>query len=258
MIKKIALFFCAFIAIIAFISYVTMQRTTLSHTQKKDVLIVGTSADYPPYAFIDQHSNDILGFDIDITRAICEQLGKKMIIVDAPFSSLIFNLLSDSIDIIAAGISPSPRRCKAVLFSNPYYDNDPIIIVSKKENPPITNLQDLKNKQIAVNTGYTSDLFLSQLPYLNLIKLKSPAESFLALTTNSVDALAVAQSSLQTFLQKNTNHAYQFFTVPHSADTYALAIAKHNKKLKTEIDNALHVLRENGTLQKIKEKWNLA
>lgn len=221
-------------------------------------LVVGTSADYPPYAQIDLATGEIVGFEIDIMHEIARRLDKKIIIKDMPFTSLIIELMSGQIDLIAAGLSPTPERKKAVLFSYPYIDNDQLLIMSKKNSSPITNLADLYGKTVAVNTGYTSDTFLSKIPEISLIRLKSPADGFMALQTDSVDAFAIVQSSFDIFYKKQQADEYQIFEIPASADSCALAYEKNNKILQDDIDPIIKAMIKDKTVLALQKKWGLA
>ena len=242
------------------VSYFTYKNLNVSKIQAKDYLVVGTSADYPPYAQIDLATQEIVGFEIDVITFIAEKLGKKLILKDMPFNALILELMSGHIDVIAAGLSPSPQRSKAVLFSIPYINDDNLIVVSTKNNPCFERLEDLYGKTVAVNIGYTSDTFLSKHPQINLIRLKSTADSIVALQSGSVDAFATSKSSFDILLSKQKENVdqYQYFQLPASADACALAFEKNNHTLQKEIDPIIAAMLKDGTMQSLKEKWGLA
>src|SRR5690606_37212807 len=82
-------------------------------------LILGTSADYPPFEFLS--GNDIVGLDIEIAEHVAESLNKKLIIKDMDFSTLIPALNAGKIDIAMAGLSVTPERKKRVDFSDVYF-----------------------------------------------------------------------------------------------------------------------------------------
>ena len=219
-------------------------------------LIVGISPDYPPYAQIDLESGVIVGLEIDVITEVARRLDKKLEIKDMPFNSLIVELMAGQIDVIAAGMCPSEERKKMILFSHPYIDNDENVVITKKSNPPVTSLEDLYHKPVAVNIGYTADTFLSKYPEIELVRLKSPADGFMALQTNSVYAFTIAKSIVNKFLDTQTqDHDYQFFTLPSSADACALAYRKNNSKLQAEIDPVLDAMTQDGTMHIIKKKW---
>lgn len=254
--KKInAMSLCMLIACSSmFLYYFSMYKSS-----DKNLLIVGTSADYPPYATINLETNEIVGFDIDIVREVACRLGKKIELRDMPFNYLMFDLYLGQIDVIAAGLTPDEDRKKAVLFSKPYLTSDPLIIVTKREQPALTDITELYGKSVAVNTGYTSDMFLSKYSEISLVRLKATADAIMALQANSIYAFATSQSSLSLFLStQKTEHDFQFFTIPTTEDSYALAYQKNNEKLQQKIDDIIDQMEHDGTLQKIKQKWGFA
>lgn len=222
-----------------------------------DVIVVGTSADYPPYAFVDTKTNQVVGFDIDVAQEVVKRIGKKFEIKDIPFATLIFDLLADDIDIIAAGMTPTARRSRGVLFSQKYFQADPLVIITKKSNQVIDSIKQLQGKTVVVNTGYTADLYLSDKPDIELVRLKTPAESFMALQSGTVDAFVCAKSSLVPFLKKHNSADFSMTVLPDTGDDYALAVGKHNHNMLEQVNKALDAMKQDGTLQLLKQKWNL-
>lgn len=255
--KKIALYIIVGLAIVASLAWYiqTPQATPTSND-----LIIGISPDYPPYAQIDLETGLIVGLEVDIVNEIARRLNKNLIIKDMPFNSLIIELIAGQIDAIAAGLTPTPERKKNILFSHAYIDNDENMIVSKKNSPAITSVQDLHEKQIAVNIGYTADTYLSHHPEINLIRLKSPSDGFVALQSDSVNGFAVAKSIFDNFAQTHPAIAdeYQTFILPSSADACALAYAKYNAILQAQIDPVIDGMIADGTMLTIKKKWGFA
>ena len=223
----------------------------------ENVFVVGTSLDYPPYEFIDAKTGQAAGFDIDLVHEIAERLGKNLIIKNMSFSSLIFGLLTGDIDVIASGISPTERRAKLVAFSDKYLTGVPFVVLSKVDTLQPKSMQDLYAKSVAVNTGYITDMYMAnQHPNVELIRLDSPAESFLALQTGVVDAFVTSPHTAQTFLQ-NVSNPEDFFVmqIPDTGEICALAVAKNNEQLLKQINEALHAMSIDGTLEQIKVKW---
>lgn len=241
------------VAVIIFALYSTKQF------KNENILIVGTSADYKPYAFIDIKTNEVIGFDIDVVREIAQRLGKDIQIKDIPFAMLMFDLFSGDVDMVAAGLTPTPRKAKKVNFTQLYLQGDPLIALTKKGVDSITTVQDLVGKKIVISSGYTADLYLSDKPGMTLIRLANPAQCFMALKSGSVDVFVAARSSLIPFLeQKNAADQYAMFVLPETGDTYAIAINKKNEQLLEQVNQALDVMRQDGTLEQLKKKWKLA
>lgn len=250
MYKKLAIFLAVLIPVLFYFSY-------SKETEKvEDTLVVGTNTDFPPFSF--QVDGEIKGFDIDIAREVCRLLDKKMVLKDMPFEALIPDLLLGNIDFIAAGMSYTPERAERVLFTKPHLKNDPLVILTLKSSqfPPDGDLGALKGKTIIVNEGYTADLYLSDKPGLNLLRLALPADAFVALKNGRGFAFVTAQSTLKTFLDKQEGVEFQVNVIPGTIENYALVVSKKNPALAREIQIALDTMQENGTIDQLKKKWN--
>lgn len=242
----------------SFITFIIWQGThTSTPITSENLLLVGTSPDYPPYAQVDLATGKIIGLEIDIVQEIATRLDKKLVIKTMPFSSLIVSLISGHIDLIAAGMTPTSTRKKNILFSSSYIDNDENIVITKNSGLTIASQKDLYGKKIAVNLGYTADSYLSTDQNIDLIRLKSPADGFIALQSGTIDAFVVARSIYQDFMQhaKIDDNAYKIYTLEGSADSCALAFSKYNTKLQEQVNGAIDAMQKDGSLHTILQKW---
>lgn len=258
-ISKFIVILFSFVAV-----FYTIRFVHRSSSMQKDnsVLIVGTSYDYPPYTFMESGTSNIVGFDIDLIHQVAARMGKTVSIVGMPFSSLVFSLFSGDIDVIASAMSPTERRKKAVLFSESYLTGDPLVIVSKASQNAFNSVQDLKDKQVVVNTGFVADTYISKqegMSSKNIVRLATPAAALMALRSGSVDGWVTAQSSAQAFLQKVTEaDQYKITPLLGTGDDYGFVVAKHNEKLAAHINQAIDSIRADGTLDGLKEKWKIS
>lgn len=220
--------------------------------EHKNSLTVGTNAEFPPFSY--REGKEIVGFDIDIAKEVSKRLNKTLEFKDMPFDALLPDLLLGHIDFIAAGMTYTEERAKRVAFTKPYLGNDPLIIITNADLK-ISNLDNLKGKTVAVNEGYTADLYLSEKQDLNLIRLNSPADAFLALKNKRCDAFVSAKSTVQSFLE--TQEGYASNTVEGPNDNYALIVSKSNPQLLDEIQTALDAMEQDGTINQLKAKWGL-
>ncbi|MDE6501085.1 MAG: transporter substrate-binding domain-containing protein [Ruminococcus sp.] len=92
-------------------------------------LVMATNADFPPYE--DKVNGEIVGFDVDLAMAICDELGMELKIDDLNFNSVITALTFDEADIGLAGISVTPERQEVVDFTQGYAISSQVIIVRK-------------------------------------------------------------------------------------------------------------------------------
>ena len=156
-----------------------------------DVLVVGTNAEYPPFAYVED--GEIIGFDIDLISIVAQHLGKDIIVKDNPsFDALIPDLELGRTDIVAAGMTYTEERAKKASFSKPYISQDPFLIIS------LLPINELSDEVIVVNEGYTADFYLSEKEGLNLLRVPCPADAFLALKSGQATAFFTAWALART------------------------------------------------------------
>ena len=95
------------------------KKEAAAPAKEEKVLRVGTNPTFAPFEFQAKGSNDLTGFDIDLAKALGKQMGYKVEIMNMGFDALIPALSSGNIDTVIAGMSITPERQEAVLFSAP-------------------------------------------------------------------------------------------------------------------------------------------
>lgn len=221
-----------------------------ANDSSKDVLIVGTNAEYPPYTFIE--NKQIVGFDIDVARQVCHTLGKEMKIQNMPFDALISDLMLHKVDFVAAGMTPTKQRAEKVTFLQPHYSNDTLVVVGRSDSG-----QCLSGKKVVVNEGYTADLYVSELYDIKALRLPAPADALLALKMNRADVFVTAKSTIDDFAKQHDLSSYYIYALPDTAEGVSMMLSKDNVILKVEIEAALEQMQIDGTLLSLQHKWGL-
>ena len=217
------------------------------------VLKVGTNSEYPPFSFKD--GDTLKGFDIDLIYEVANRMDATIAMSDMPFDALIPALQLGSIQVVAAGLTRTDERAQRMFFTKPYITGDPLLIISLKTNP-LTTLAELTGKMVVVNEGYTADAYMSGIQDPELIRLATPAEAILALQSGRADAFVCAQSAIDAFLKKDAAQQFVAAPIPDTGDTYALAISKYKPELAQQIEGILDSMHADGTIEKLKIKWN--
>lgn len=231
------------------------QITKSALTNLGDKIVIGTNAEYPPFSFL--RDGTIVGFDIDVAQEVVKRLGKQAELLDMPFDMLLPYLQLGNVHIIAAGISPKPSRAKHVLFTKPYLENDPLLVITPVNTPKITSVDDLSGKIVVVNDGYTADSYISERKDVTVQRLATPAEAFLALSSGRAYAYVAATSSVQRFLATHPKE-HNTFTIDDTADAYSLVISPVHPELLPLVQEALDAMTADGTLDALKKTWGLA
>ena len=251
---KISIGVCIF-----FLGILTIFGYHFKNSYDKEVsdantILVGTSADYFPFSFL--KNNSIVGFDIDIVQEVGRRLSKKVEVHDIPFDMLIPEIQLGRLHILAAGLTETPARAQRVLFTKPYIKGDKLLIIASSQKP-IHEVSDMKGKEVIVNDGYTADIYVSGLSQVQIKRLKTPAEAFLALKSGKADAYVVASNTARPFLEKYGNRDFSIAVIPDTEDSYALAISRKYAELVLPVQQALDAMEQDGTIAALKQKWKL-
>jgi polar amino acid transport system substrate-binding protein len=225
---------------------------------KKESLRVGTSADFYPFEFLAQ--GELQGFDIDLTKRIAEKIGRDIVWSDQAFDMLLLSLQNGKLDLIASAMTPTPERSKQVLFSDNYFDQEPLVLISKhsKGITPDT----LAGKTVLVNDGFVSESFAKTVPGLQTISIPTTAEALLQLYNDAADGfiadgMSIALPAINAFKQLHSDANFVLTPFSQASVSRAFALQKNATPLVDEINQALHELQESGELDALKRTWGL-
>jgi polar amino acid transport system substrate-binding protein len=162
--------------------------------KKAGVLVLGTAADYAPYEFhkVKNGTDSIQGFDIEIAKAIADELGVQLKIQDMKFNGLLAALKADSIDLIVAGMAPTEERKQSVDFSDNYLDAMQTIMIRTEDKDKLKSLDDFKGKPLAAQTSSTQEkIAKEEIPGANIVSVPEVPNLVLELKNKKVDGLVI-------------------------------------------------------------------
>jgi polar amino acid transport system substrate-binding protein len=191
-------------------------------------------------------------------REVGKRLDKSIEFKNMAFDGLIIQLQSNVIDVIAAGMSPTPDRAKKVDFTLPYLEPSPYAVIVKKGSNPVTSLIDLKNKVVAVNQGFTADMAISQIDEIIPMRLASSmtSDGILAVQSGRADAFVANKTTTLPFLKTEQSKAFDVYMVNDKTEATAFAVAKESCLLGM-INKVITDMKHDGTLEQLKEKWGI-
>lgn len=135
--------------------------THLEAIKAAGVIKVGTSADYPPFEYIDQAGNKA-GFDVDLMQELAKKMGVKVEWVDMPFDSLIAAVQEGKIDAAIAAFNYSEERDEKIDFTIPYFMNEDAFVVADNFSDTIANPEDIANYTVGVQSGTNQDSWITE------------------------------------------------------------------------------------------------
>jgi polar amino acid transport system substrate-binding protein len=215
-----------------------------------DTLVMATNATFPPYEY--QEGDEIVGIDVEIAQAIADDLGKKLVIDDIDFDSIITSVQSGKADMGIAGMTVNEERLKNVNFSDSYATGVQVIIVP--EDSDITGPDDLEGKYIGVQQGTTGHLYCSD-DYGDdyVMAYQNGTSAVEALKTGKVDCVVIDNEPAKAFVA--ANEGLKILDTEYVVEDYAIAIAQDNDELLEQVNATLARLKEDGTLQAIIDKY---
>jgi polar amino acid transport system substrate-binding protein len=225
----------------------------------QDSLTVGTEASYAPFAYV-LPSGEMTGFDIDITNALCAEMGVECEIVNQSFDGLIPALNVGQIDAIIASMFITPEREEAIAFAGPYY-TIPALFVAADDAELELSADGMSGKFVGVQRGTTmADYVTATFPGARVQNYDTIDSALLDLSSGRVDTVFAESVVVQDFLDSPDGEGFATLGEPIYDEEIlgsgaGIGLRKEDTELKERFDAALAAIIENGTYQEINEKY---
>ena len=171
------------------------------------------------------------------------------------FDALIPAVQSGDIDMIAAGINATPEREKALDFSDVYFDKGGFITVVRKDNTTIHNMDELAGKTVGVQIGTVPADMAKAIPNTTVKEMDSNSNIFMELKAGTIDGAIIDNAVAMYYLKQGADKDLKLVGEPTQSPGTVLGVKKGNTELQQAINKALKELKEDGTYQKIYDKW---
>ena len=133
----------------------------LAKTKSSGKLLVGVSADYPPYTFYNSDFK-IDGFEPALINDLAKRIGAKQAdLNDFAFEGLLTALQLGQVDVVIAALSDTPERRKDVDFTNVYYIGADAVL-GPRTAVTLTAQTDLAGKRVGAQKGSVYATFLKE------------------------------------------------------------------------------------------------
>ncbi len=215
---------------------------------------------YPPFSEINE-AGDIVGFDIDIANALCDEMGKSCEMVQTEWDGIIPALTEGKCDAIIASMSITEERKERVDFTDKYYQT-PAKFVAEEGADISATPEGLEGKVVGVQRGTIHQDFMEgEFPDVELKLYGTQDEAYLDLQAGRVDAImADSVVMLYGFLETEAGEDYEFFGADYAIPEYhgegiGIAVRKGEDELREEFNAAIEAIRENGTYDSIAEEY---
>jgi polar amino acid transport system substrate-binding protein len=233
------------ISLLSFASCGTKTEEAVKYT-------CATDATWKPFEYIDDQTKEIVGFDIDIMKAIAEKRELKIEFVNVAWDSLLAGMAQGTYDCAISSITITEDRKKDMLFSMPYFSAGQIVVV-RKDNTDITGKDTLKG-QVGVQLGTTGDIEVQKIKAATTKPYDDIGLAFQDLMNGQVEAV-VCDNPVATLYVGQNSDKLKLAGAPFTDESYGIAVAKGKDELLTQINYGITWVKSIGVIDTARNKW---
>ena len=226
----------------------------LAAIQANGKLVVALEGAWQPWSYHDE-SDTLVGYDVEVSRAIAEKLGVEPEYVESDWDSLFAGLDAGRFDIVCNGVEVTDERAKTYDFTTPYgYIHTALAV--RKDNEDIKSFEDLKGKTTA-NSLASTYMELAESYGATVQGIDTLEETIQLLTAGRIDATLNADVSFYDYLNVHPDADFKLVAQTEDASHVAIPVRKSDDSasLLEAINTAIEELRADGTLKALGEKY---
>ena len=226
----------------------------LAAIQANGKLVVALEGAWQPWSYHDE-SDTLVGYDVEVSRAIAEKLGVEPEYVESDWDSLFAGLDAGRFDIVCNGVEVTEERAKTYDFTTPYgYIHTALAV--RKDNEDIKSFEDLKGKTTA-NSLASTYMELAESYGATVQGIDTLEETIQLLTAGRIDATLNADVSFYDYLNVHPDADFKLVAQTEDASHVAIPVRKgdDSASLLEAINTAIEELRADGTLKTLGEKY---
>ncbi|KRM99261.1 amino acid ABC transporter substrate-binding protein [Loigolactobacillus rennini] len=264
--QKRLIFWLSCLLVVGLLILTGCQRQTAKQDswpviKQRQTVVVGLDDSFVPMGFRAKNGQ-LKGYDIDLARAVFKRYHIKVDFQTIDWSMNATELRNRTIDLIWNGYTITPARKRAVRFSQPYLQNKQVLVTMKKNH--LNQFSAMRGKTLGVQTGSSGYASLEAQPQLlkQYIKKQTPVlystfnDAFIDLNANRIQGLLIDRVYADYYIQHQSDpQAYRVVSGDFAPENFAVGMRKSDRVLQQKIDAALKVLYQNGTMQRLSQKW---
>lgn len=231
------------------------ESSDLAYVQKKGTMVVGMT-EYAPMAFKDENG-EWTGFDVELGRMVAEKLDVDMEFLVLPdWNQKFVELNSKNIDVIWNGMTITEDVKNNTSYTKPYLINAQVVVMKKDAVADYPDAESLKGVKFAVENGSAGQEALDALGITDYVALQDQPAAILEVKAGTSEACVVDITMANAMTGEGGDFADLAIGVALTEEEYGIAFRK-GSDLTAKVDEILDVLRADGTMQQLADKYNL-
>jgi polar amino acid transport system substrate-binding protein len=221
------------------------------------VLRVGVDPTFPPFALAE--GTEVEGLDIDLGRALAEEMGLEAQFTYFGYDGLYDALATGQVDVLISALVVAPERTRDVAYTAAYFDAGQFLVVTE-DLAGVDGMEKLDGRTVAVELGALGHVealeWQARLDSLTVQTHGSADEALAAVAAGEADAALVDSVSGLLFLREQSAQPRLLILArPVASEPYAIATRIEDRTLQRELDIALNRLFDSGQMEAILERW---
>ncbi|MEM6050980.1 transporter substrate-binding domain-containing protein [Erwinia sp. P7711] len=225
------------------------------YAQAADPLRFASVANNPPFEFMNA-DNQLVGFDIDLAKALCERMQQQCIFTSNNFEHLLPSLKFRRYDAVISGLDITEERKTLVDFTDPYHSNSGTLVAGKGL---YSNIEQLKGKRVGIGAETTQQAYLKVArPEIVAVIYDNYQNALLDMRNGRLDGIFGDTLSIQQVLESNPQLGKVGAPITDSrffGIGLGIAVRKGNSELRKSLNEALQSLKDDGTLHQLSRRW---
>jgi polar amino acid transport system substrate-binding protein len=243
--------------LLALISYPAFTQQILSGIIKKGEIRIGMTGKQPPFT-MKSKSGELIGYEVDLAKALAKNMGVELKLVEMPFSDLMGALKAGKIDGIMSGMTITPERNLSALFAGPYLLSGKSILTKSSKVSEFAGANALNGKKFKIIglKGSTSEQFLKNfMSKHEIILVNNYDEGVNMILNDKADAMVADKPICVLTVLKNQGKDLVTTEEPLTVEPIGMALPPNDPQFLNLVVNYLASLQLSGTLPQLEKQW---